>query len=122
MNDSAAENVLRAGQDVDRSVRKSLAADLLEGPTLAGLGHTAHKRAHQVRGLGEEIGREVADHEGPAAAVFTQVEDQGVDAGQKRHGAVSRCLGLGTGEAAQVDVADVALEDLHSHKSMVVLR
>ncbi len=65
-------------------------------------------------GAGKEVGGNEGDHLGVAAAIFAQVEDDGVHVGKEIHG------GNGGGpahfrvsEKIELQVADVAGEDVH---------
>ena len=77
----------------------------------------------KVDGLVEQIAAEEGDHVGCAAAVLSEVEDQGVGVGHEGHGRRSRRSSLRAAlELVELDVTHVAGKDLDLGESVVVFR
>jgi hypothetical protein len=68
----------------------------------------------EVGRLVEEVGRDEGDHLGIAAAVFAEVEDDGVDMGEKVHGGDGGWAAeVRISEKIELQVADVAGQNLN---------
>src|SRR5258708_34757831 len=78
------------GQDVGGLAIQALSRDVGQSPILMGHIALALPEIVQVGGAGKEVGGNEGDHLGVAAAIFAQVEDDGVHVGKELHGGTGR--------------------------------
>src|SRR6266404_2797338 len=97
------------GQDVGGLAVQVLAGDVGQSPILMGHIALALPEIVQVGRLGKQIGGEEGDHFGIAAAVFAEVEDDGIHVGKEIHGGNGGgAADVRVGEKIKLEEADVA--------------
>jgi hypothetical protein len=107
---------------VDGLIDKAWSRNPGKCPVLVGLVVVAVGEIVDMGRLPEQIGNHKVDHTGIAAMIFAQVKDQGIGMRHKVHcGHDRRSADVRVRKRAELDVANVVIEDLNLGESAVVI-